>query len=285
MTCSICGSESFKERAKVKNTTYVKCHQCHVVYQHPLPSATTVEGIYNQDDSTYFVSEAKNANFLTGEDWLRGSARFFISRLQKHYAQPLNSSSVLDFGCGTGILLDEFQKLGTRCTGVEMSPWACRYGRERFGLTMFNEDIMTVGLEPESFDIIVMSHVIEHLPDPPTIVKRLASLLKPGGLLMVCTPFSESIGARLFGRRWLYYLPNEHLHLFNDDSISYVLASSGLNVKVVEHYLWRKRSVLGALVKLPIGLVRTSLQGATQYVTAKDGLIAFAQKTSPTIEK
>ncbi len=278
MACKICGSTSFDKQTEVKDVVYVQCSVCRVVYQNPLPLPSVIEEIYNQDDSSYFISDAKRSNFLEGEEWLRGSAQFFIKLLQKYYLKGLKDASVLDFGCGTGIVLDEFQKIGLRCTGVEMSPWACRYGRERFGLTMLNEDIMTVGLESESFDIIVMSHVVEHLPDPPAIVARLASLLKPGGMLMVCTPFAESIGARLFGRRWLYYLPNEHLHLFNDVSISYVLASSGLKVKAVEHYLWRKRSVFGTLIKLPIGLLRTSLQGATQFVTAKDGLIAFAQK-------
>lgn len=256
----------------------MECAQCGVVYQHPIPAPTAVEEIYNQDDSSYFVSDRKNADFLEGEDWLRISAQFFISRLQKYYTNPLQDISVLDFGCGTGIVLDEFQKIGAQCTGVEMSPWACRYGRERFGLTMLNEDIMTVNLAPESFDVIVMSHVIEHLPNPPLIVARLATLLKRGGILMICTPYSESIGARLFGKKWLYYLPNEHLHLFNDRSIHHVVENAGLNVRTIEHFLWRERSTLSAFMRLPLGLVRTSLQGATQFVSAKDGLIAFAVK-------
>ncbi len=257
---------------------YVQCDNCSVVYQHPLPPPIAIESIYNQNNSDYFISEVKNSNFLEGENWLRGSAQFFIFRLQKYYRKPLQDASVLDFGCGTGIVLDELQKLGAQCTGVEMSPWACRYGRERFGLTMLNEDIMTVNLVPESFDIIVMSHVIEHLPNPSLIVSRLTTLLKRGGILMICTPYSESIGARLFGKKWLYYLPNEHLHLFNDRSIHHVMEHAGLSVRTVEHYLWRKRSAMGAVARLPISLARTAWQGATQFVSAKDGLIAFAAK-------
>lgn len=268
----------FTEQAKFGTITYSKCNVCSVTYQNPLPSLGIVENIYNQDSSEYFINEDKNSNFLQGEEWLRKTARFFIARLQEHYTQSLADASVLDFGCGTGIVLDEIQKLGSRCTGVEMSPWACRYGRERFGLTMLNEDILKVQLEPESFDVILMSHVIEHLPDPVTIVSRLAHLLKPNGVLMICTPYSDSLGAKLFGRHWLYYLPNEHLHLFNDSSITKVIESSGLQVKTIEHYLWRKCSTLGALVRLPVGIIRTTMQGATQYVSAKDGMIAFARK-------
>jgi 2-polyprenyl-3-methyl-5-hydroxy-6-metoxy-1,4-benzoquinol methylase len=278
VACTVCTSPSFTNRASVQGTVYVACNGCGVVYQNPIPSASMVEEIYNHDDSTYFISDAKNSDFLAGEDWLRGSAKFFIEQLQQQYKGSLEGASVLDFGCGTGILLDELQKRGSRCTGVEMSPWACRYGRERFGLTMLNEDVMTVDLPSESFDVIVMSHVIEHLPNPPVIINRLATLLKSGGLLMIGTPYSDSLGARIFGKNWLYYLPNEHLHLFNDRSIRHLLESSNLRVQAIEHYLWRKRSTLGALAKLPLGLLQTTLKGATQFVTAKDGLIAFAQK-------
>ncbi|MCU0426309.1 MAG: class I SAM-dependent methyltransferase [Candidatus Kapabacteria bacterium] len=278
MACAICLATSFQKRVSINKTDYIQCLGCGVVYQHSFPLPKQIEEIYNQDDNHYFVSDTKNADFVEGEEWLRATSRFFISRLKGYSKQPLETSSVLDFGCGTGITLSELQKLGSTCTGVEMSPWACRYGRERFGLTMLNEDIMNVHLEPESFDIILMSHVIEHLPNPVEIVSRLATFLKPGGTLMVCTPNNASLGARIFGRRWLYYLPNEHLHLFNDSSMRLTLEKSGLRVQAIEHYLWRKRSNLGSLLRLPFGLVRTALQGAPQYVSANDGMIAFAQK-------
>ena len=244
-----------------------------------MPPPQNVAAIYNQDDAGYFVSEAKNADFLAGEAWLRGTAQFFIDRLQRRYAGNLAEASVLDFGCGTGIVLDELQRVGVRrCVGVEMSPWACRYGRERFGLTMLNEDIMTAPLDEGAFDVIIMSHVVEHLPDPPVILRRLSSLLRAGGILMVCTPNADSVGARIFGKKWLYYLPDEHLHLFNDRSIEIALQGAGLRPLAVERYLWRERTLWGALLRLPLALARTTLQGATQFVTAKDGLIAFGRK-------
>jgi hypothetical protein len=76
----------------------------------------------------------------------------------------------------------------------------------------------------------------------------------------------------------LYYLPDEHLHLFNDRSIEIALQGAGLRTLAVERYLWRKRTLVGALLRLPLALARTALQGAPQFVTAKDGLIAFGRK-------
>lgn len=279
MACVICGATATTFQHSVKSRIYARCAGCGVTYQSPLPPPSRVAAIYNQDDAGYFVSDAKNADFLAGEAWLRQSARFFIERLRRRHDGDLRAASVLDFGCGTGILLDELQRAGVgSCLGVEMSPWACRYGRERFGLTMLNEDIMSAPLAEGSFDAIIMSHVIEHLPDPPTILRRLASLLRVGGTLMICTPNADSPGARIFGKKWLYYLPDEHLHLFNDRSIEIALQGAGLRPLAVERYLWRKRTLAGALLRLPLALARTALQGAPQFVTAKDGLIAFGRK-------
>jgi len=282
MACVICGSTQNTLRARFHHVAYYKCHGCGVVYQSPMPSATAIEEIYGQDNDGYFVSDTKNANHIEGEAWLRETARFFISLLAQqlglHGADAWKAYNVLDFGCGTGILLSELHKQGAVVAGVEMSPWACEYGRTHFGLTMHNEDILTVDLPPQHFDVITMSHVIEHLPDPVKIVQRLALLLKPNGLMMIATPHAESLGAKVFGSRWLYYLPDEHLHLFDAPSLQNVVEQAGLRVSDVQYYLWRKRSTLGAVARLALAAVRQLGSPNKQHVSSKDGIMVFAQK-------
>ena len=70
---------------------------------------------------------------------------------------------------------------------------------------MHNGDLFQLPIEENKFDIIIMSHVIEHLPDPVSIVVKLKSWLKPGGLLMVATPNVESTGEHLFKNKWLFH--------------------------------------------------------------------------------
>jgi 2-polyprenyl-3-methyl-5-hydroxy-6-metoxy-1,4-benzoquinol methylase len=278
MACVICGGQKYSIQARVKNVVYVRCEQCDLVYQKELPKNEVVEHLYGQENESYFVSDTKNANHITGEAWLRTTARFFIRQIEQYHDRPWDITNFLDFGCGTGILLSELQAQGATVCGVEMSPWACEYGRTHFGLTMHNEDIMTVRLAENSFDLITMSHVIEHLPNPQNIVNRVVELLKPNGLLMIATPNVDSIGARLFGERWLYYLPDEHLHLFNDRSLRQTLTNAGMNTIATEHYLWRKRSNAGAVARIGLNYIRRVFGQSFQYVGSNDGIIAFARK-------
>ncbi|MCS6809377.1 MAG: class I SAM-dependent methyltransferase [Bacteroidota bacterium] len=278
MSCAVCGSTLQRSRAAVRHVHYVECQGCGVVYQTTLPDAVSLESLYNQCEGTYFTDKAKNANAVAGEEWIRQTARFFLEQLRLYYTDSLQGACVLDIGCGTGVLLDEFQRCGAVCTGVEMSTWASEYARNRFGLNILNADILSAELPLGHFDIVVMSHVIEHMANPNAILHRVALLLKERGMVMICTPDNQSLGARIFGAKWLYYLPDEHLHLFSMQSIRFALEYNNLSVCAVQRYLWRKRSVVGALMRLPLHLLVTALRGSVQYVTANDGLIALARK-------
>ena len=69
-------------------------------------------------------------------------------------------------------------------------------------------------MSKESFDVVTMWDILEHIPDPVPFLRRAASLLRPGGLIFVKVPNPDSLEARVFGGRWPLLLP-EHLNYFN----------------------------------------------------------------------
>lgn len=93
------------------------------------------------------------------------------------------------------------QKLGCSVKGIELSKWASAYARRNFRLEIIYGDISKIDFPTASFDIVTMIHVIEHLPDPVSVVKKLVKWFKPGGLLVVATSDVNSIGARLFKKK------------------------------------------------------------------------------------
>ncbi|MES2764663.1 MAG: class I SAM-dependent methyltransferase [Bacteroidota bacterium] len=288
MSCRICGESGFKERAKLEKCTYVECNNCHVVYQKELPSMEAVNNIYDTNDGGYFQDDYKGVDYSEGEEWIRGSAVFQISILKKHYSDDLSKATILDFGAGTGVLLHELKKLGAGVEGIELSKWACEYGEKKFGVKMHNGDLFVLPISDNKFDIIIMSHVIEHLPDPVEIVLKLKNWLKPGGILMVATPNVESTGEHIFKSKWLYYIPNEHLQLFSPQSIDFFFKKIGLQNKGTELYLWRKRQTPEALLRLAYSFVKRGIkiltgaakkEGRFEYGTSKDGLISFGVKS------
>jgi len=126
---------------------------------------------------------------------------------------------LLEIGFGSGQTLRRLQALGWNVEGVEFDPVAVNNARAS-GLKVHLGDLASLNLTEESFDAMVSSHVIEHLPDPEGFLNECRRLLKPGGTLVVYTPNSRAFGHHLFGQDWLNLDPPRHLHLFNSTNLT-----------------------------------------------------------------
>lgn len=75
-------------------------------------------------------------------------------------------------------------------------------------------DLLDIGLEAASFDVIVMNHVIEHVYDPVATLVECRRLLAPEGKIIIITPNLKSYGHEIYGEDWRALEPPRHLHLF-----------------------------------------------------------------------
>ncbi|MBT2969425.1 MAG: bifunctional 3-demethylubiquinol 3-O-methyltransferase/2-polyprenyl-6-hydroxyphenol methylase [gamma proteobacterium symbiont of Ctena orbiculata] len=109
-----------------------------------------------------------------------------------HFA-PLEGRRVLDVGCGGGILSESMAALGAQVTGIDMGEAPLQVARLHLlesGLEINYERIPVERLaqeRPESFDMITCMEMLEHVPDPMSVVSACARLVKPGGRLFFST--------------------------------------------------------------------------------------------------
>jgi len=148
---------------------------------------------------------------------------------------------LLDFGCGNGNLCRVAREFGLRPTGVEADEQARRTASQEHGVPVFESLDQLVAADPGSrFDVIVLWQAIEHLRAPWEDLRRLVPLLEKGGSIVIATPNSESLKARLWGRRWVNFQNQTHFFYFTDLSLQRVLSKGGLEVCerwfVPEHY-------------------------------------------------
>jgi SAM-dependent methyltransferase len=139
---------------------------------------------------------------------------------------------VLDIGCGPGWLLSALDPAWER-HGVELSTAAAEHAA-RYG-EIFVGPFEQAVYEPASFNLIVMYHVIEHLPDPVDAVQRAFSLLREGGRLVLGTPDFDSGCARRYGNQYRMLHDPTHISLFSNDSMHRCLRDNGFHIDQVEY--------------------------------------------------
>lgn len=145
---------------------------------------------------------------------------------------PATAREVLEIGCGRGLTGAEIQsRLGCRVTGVELNPVAAAEARSRLH-EVLTGDVESLELNSR-FDAIIALELIEHLVDPLQFLRRMRSLLRPGGRLVLSTPniAHHAIVADLLAGRW-DYLPTgtmcyTHLRFFTRRSLQDWLAMAG----------------------------------------------------------
>jgi 2-polyprenyl-3-methyl-5-hydroxy-6-metoxy-1,4-benzoquinol methylase len=134
--------------------------------------------------------------------WFRIRNRFLLERLDALGVRP--GASVLDAGCGWGLLLLALETKGYRVTGLDHSPELLRR-LDRPGRTLIEADLrQPPGTDAPSFDAVLAIDVLEHADDDALLVRRLLDLVAPGGLLLVSVPalpflysrFDEAAGHR-----------------------------------------------------------------------------------------
>lgn len=149
---------------------------------------------------------------------------------------------LLDIGCGSGHRMKQMLSLGWRASGIDFDEKAVSAARQR-GLDVSCGTIPGKWFPPNSFDAIIMNHVIEHVPNPIELLAECARILKPGGQVVMTTPNNASLGHRLFKMNWRGLEPPRHLHIFCRSSIESLLKKAGFQhifVRTFDSaYVWR----------------------------------------------
>ena len=133
---------------------------------------------------------------------------------------------LLEIGCGSGATLQSMQQKGWHVTGLDFDGGAVSNARSK-GLDVRHGQLSAQGFADESFDVVAMSHVIEHVPSPSELLAECHRILKPGGVLVALTPNADSSLHRCHGRNWLSLDPPRHLQIFTSVSLSCLAARAG----------------------------------------------------------
>lgn len=142
------------------------------------------------------------------------------------HGRQTGSKRLLDIGCGSGGFLDLAKAAGWDVEGLDFDQLAVDTARQR-GLVAHHGDIRVLAERQSCFDMITMSHVIEHVYDPADLLSNAFRLLVPGGTLWIETPNFQSLGHRQFGPYWRGLEPPRHLTLFSRNGLARMVRDAG----------------------------------------------------------
>ncbi len=259
--CPLCGAKNYKVEYSQKNFRFVRCSECGVLYQNPRPENKYIQNRY---DEKYFEYEIENQN-----DFFQLQLKTFEDCKIEKIIGGFKGKKILDVGCATGMLLNYLKNKGANVYGVEICTQSCRYAYSEYKITLYNGTLENARYEPEFFDIVHFSHLIEHLEDPVKFMKEVYRITKKDGYILVTTPREDTIWLKLFKLKWRSLIP-DHLILFGRQHLISLLNISGFEPIFIES--WGSipiDSKLSFLKPITDKLVKRLDKGDVQFVLAK----------------
>jgi SAM-dependent methyltransferase len=133
-------------------------------------------------------------------------------------------------GCATGDFIAFARERGWDVAGVELTDSAAAFCRDQLGLPVVTGDLLAAGYPSDTFDVVTMWNVFEHLYDPVATLREIRRILRPTGLLVLAVPELDSLDARIFGPAWKGYDVPRHLHTFSRATLKRMLAEGGFRI-------------------------------------------------------
>jgi len=232
--CNLCGSRDnivLFAAGEAQINQVVKCKQCGLMYASPRRDADHVEIAAWGDDPNFDVAE-KNPGRIDKERLQTRDYAETRAMLNKLYPQR---GKILEIGSSLGFLLKTFRDDGWQVLGVEPDAILVRYARNRQGIETINALLEDAGIPDNSVDVVVMLHVIEHVPDPVATLREIFRVLKPGGHLVMETPRYDTLMFKLMGRRERSLSCDGHIFFFTTESLRRAYERAGFETHKLEY--------------------------------------------------
>jgi SAM-dependent methyltransferase len=227
-SCRLCGgTELAFVFAQQEGFALSECAACGLVATTPELPASELGRWY----APAYYGE-RNRRFNPLFEWL---IRLFRARRARAIEKFVRSGRILDVGCGRGLLPALLRKRGWEAHGTEISVTAAAHARQ-LGIPVFVGDLTASPYPPESFDVAVFWHVLEHMADPRAALRKAHEILRPGALLAVAVPNFESLQARATGPSWFHLDVPRHYFHFRLRVLRRLLESEGFSILRVSHF-------------------------------------------------
>ncbi|HAW51130.1 MAG TPA: hypothetical protein DCX54_02205 [Flavobacteriales bacterium] len=256
LKCSVCDS-ALTIHNHLQYGTLNHCRDCGAIYLNSTHTPKYDHSYYK----SWFAQQQGNIEKIK---------RINFHSLLTSTIDSLKGKKILDIGCATGFLLKEAIELGGEAYGIDINEWAVTQAKKELPqahiFTSTTNEAITKGLlEPESFDVITGTDIIEHVPDITDCFTDILKLMKPGGKGIFTIPDIESFSCKIMGSYWFQYKP-EHVNFPTRKTLIKLAEKLGFHIDQVSPH--RKKLTLGYI----FNVLHSNSNGFQKYI-GKMGLI------------
>lgn len=265
--CPVCAGRDVRTKFADADLPVREC-SCGMVFLMPIPAEPDLHEMYGEE---YYASWGISGD---GESLPAAMKKETFKSRMRSLPASITTGKVLDVGCATGFFLEVAADAGWEVYGVELSEFSSAVAKKKFGERIFNGTLEQAGYSDGQFDLVTLSDLLEHVPQPDLFLAEVRRILKPGGHVMVITPNVNSLSAHLMGKLWSHYKA-EHLLYFTPRTLRGLMERHGfdtlyvggaakyLNLAyVVYQFSTYRHPVLTPITRILHALVPGSLQRA-----------------------
>lgn len=234
--CPICNSENniqvfsqkFDNLIELNTDEYIQkiviCKDCGFVFNNPCPSYAELSKHYTSW-SNYEIPQTKGkASSEMANKWLRT-----FNFVKKSFPENFRGYA-LEVGCATAFGLSIFKSNGWDVIGLDPSEKATELAKEQYGIEVI-KSLFDINLfKGKKFDLIIFSHVLEHIISPDELVKELIPILRPNGLVYIEVPNMSNPDVPIG------YFTYEHLNYFTPTALTNLMGANGYDLDRMEQF-------------------------------------------------
>lgn len=229
--CPSCGGDKFinelictDHTVSKESFALTKCEQCELLITNPRPDKDNIGKYYESDN---YISHTNKSNNLTHLLY-KQVRRITFAHKYKIINDLSKNKSILDFGCGTGDFLNYCQSHSWTIAGIEPNKQARDKAINQNGSNIYS-DLSQLPTNSK-FDIITLWHVLEHIPDPKSLINELKVYLNVKGKILIALPNIDSYDCNHFKESWAGYDVPRHLTHFNQKTFQHLIRNCKLKI-------------------------------------------------------
>lgn len=241
--CKVCGEKQRKvlgkriqqNASRRRYTTIVQCRRCTLIYPSPFPypSKLHLQKSYSKPEQYFYANDETRAV----QFWEK-----YAGRLERITG---GKGKILDIGCGRGEFVYAMQQQGWNAFGIDVSSAFVQYAKKRYGIQVKNRDLLHCNFRKNTFEVVRIFALLEHIFEPREMMREIHRILKPGGIVLIEIPNEGGLFFRI--ANWYFWNKGEVINLsptfppyhvlgFTDKSIRYLLADTGFQITQMHTY-------------------------------------------------